>query len=164
SWAAMLSTRTWRTAARAAASSLSSTIFRTVRRLTIASAIRPAISSRRGIRTEPTRPRRGESRNGRHGDRHARADAARALDVDRAAVSLDERFDDREPEAGAADRAGLGGPIVRLGDARERVVRNAAAAIADLDRDHRAGAARAEPHLAPPRRVLHGVRDEVGQN
>src|SRR5437870_6591216 len=59
----MLSTRTCRTAVRAAASSLTSTTFRTVRRLTMASAIRAAISSRRGIPLEPTRPRRGESRN-----------------------------------------------------------------------------------------------------
>src|SRR3989441_8804142 len=57
----MLSTRTWRTTPRAPASSLISTIFLVVRRLTMASAIRSAtISSRRGIRTHTTRPRRSE--------------------------------------------------------------------------------------------------------
>src|SRR5437899_510784 len=88
----MLSTRTWRTTPRAPASSLISTTFLVVRRLTMASAIRSAtISSRRGIRTHTTRPRRGESRNGQQREGHARAGVARALDVDHAAVSRDER-------------------------------------------------------------------------
>src|SRR5207245_5533156 len=125
----MLSTRTWRTTPRAPASSLISTTFLVVRRLTMASAIRSAtISSRRGIRTHTTRPRRGESRNGRQREGHARAGVARALDVDHAAVSLDQRLDDGEPETGAADRAGRGSRIRRLGDTRVRVTRHAGAA------------------------------------
>src|SRR2546427_11829422 len=125
----MLSTRTWRTTPRAPASSLISTIFLVVRRLTMASAIRSAtISSRRGIRTHTTRPRRGESRNGRQAERHARAGVARALDVDHAAVSLDQRLDDGEPEPGAADSPGLGSPIIRLEDPRGHVGPHAGAA------------------------------------
>src|SRR5207244_5551125 len=112
----MLSTRTCRTAVRAAASSLTSTTFRTVRRLTMASAIRAAISSRRGIPLEPTRPRRGESRNGGQGEGHARAGADGALDPYRA-VSVDERLDDGEPEPRAAHGADVGRPINRLEDA-----------------------------------------------
>src|SRR2546422_983382 len=99
------------------------------------------ISSRRGIRTHTTRPRRGESRNGRQAERHARAGGARALDVDHAAVSLDQRLDDGEPEPGAADSPGLGSPIIRLEDPREHVVRHAGAAVENRDLDHRAGAA-----------------------
>src|SRR2546428_606711 len=161
----MLSTRTWRTTPRAPASSLISTTFLVVRRLTMASAIRSAtISSRRGIRTHTTRPRRGESRNARQRERHARAGVARALDVDHAAVSLDQRLDDGEPETGAADRAGRGSPIIRLEDPRERVARNAGGAVEYRDLDHRAGAAGTQPHLAAGRRVFHGVGDEVGQD
>src|SRR5881396_2448832 len=92
-------------AARAAASSLTSTTFGTIRRFRMASAIRAAISSRRGIPIEPTRRRRGESRNGRQGKRHARADVQRALDSDRPAVRLDERLDEGEPETSAAHGA-----------------------------------------------------------
>src|SRR2546425_9181191 len=120
----MLSTRTCRTAVRAAASSLTSTTFRTVRRLTMASAIRAAISSRRGIPLEPTRPRRGESRNGRQGEGHARAGADGALDTDRAAVRVDERLDDGEPEPRTAHGADVGRPRVRLPDAPPRPARN----------------------------------------
>src|SRR3989449_10713433 len=147
----MLSTRTWRTTPRAPASSLISTIFLVVRRLTMASAIRSAtISSRRGIRTHTTRPRRGESRNGRQAERHARAGVARALDVDHAAVSLDQRLDDGEPEPGAADSPGLGSPIIRLEDPRGHLVRPPRAAAGNPDLDPRARAAGAPP--PPPAR------------
>src|SRR2546428_910104 len=125
----MLSTRTCRPAVRAAASSLTSTPFRTVRRLTMARAIRPAIPSRRGIPLEPTRPRRGESRNGRQGEGHARAGADGALDTDRAAVRVDERLDDGEPEPRTAHGADVGRPIVRLEDALARLVRNPRATV-----------------------------------
>src|SRR2546428_14172128 len=134
----MLSTRTWRTTPRAPASSLISTTFLVVRRLTMASAIRSAtISSRRGIRTHTTRPRRGESRNGRQREGHARAGVARALDVDHAAVSLDQRLDDAEPETGAADRAGRGNPIIRPANPPEPARRTPTAPRAYADPKHR---------------------------
>src|SRR3989442_2047982 len=155
----MLSTRTCRTAVRAAASSLTSTTFRTVRRLTMASAIRAAISSRRGIPLEPTRPRRGESRNGRQGEGHARAGADGALDTDRAAVRVDERLDDGEPEPRTAHGADVGRPIVRLEDALARLVRNPRATVPHLDLDHPARAAGAQPP-PPVRPPAHrGVPD-----
>src|SRR3989454_6952922 len=161
----MLSTRTWRTTPRAPASSLISTIFLVVRRLTMASAIRSAtISSRRGIPTHTTRPRRGESRNGRQAERHARAGVARALDVDHAAVSLDQRLDDGEPEPGAADSPGLGSPIIRLEDPREHVVPHAGAAVENRDLDHRARAAGTQPHPPARRRGLHRGGGEICQD
>src|SRR2546430_7540825 len=160
----MLSTRTCRTAVRAAASSLTSTTFRTVRRLTMASAIRAAISSRRGIPLEPTRPRRGESRNGRQGEGHARAGADGALDTDRAAVRVDERLDDGEPEPRTAHGADVGRPIVRLEDALARLVRNPRATVQHLDLDHPARAAGGAPPPAvrrpgPPRGPGGGGHD-----
>src|SRR3989442_3225253 len=143
----MLSTRTCRPAVRAAASSLTSTPFRTVGRLRMASAIRAAISSRRGIPLEPTRPRRGESRNGGQGEGHARAGADGALDTYRAAVSVDERLDDGEPEPRTAHGADVGRPIKRLQDSPARPVRDTPAPVPHLGLDHRARVAGAE---APP--------------
>src|SRR5256712_8265317 len=129
--AARLSTTTWRIAARSALSSLISAIFRTVRRFTTASAMRSATAAWRDILAYPTRGRRGVSRNGplergeNHGD--ARADDRRALDVNRAAVGLDQRFDDGEPDAGAVSRAGrVRRAIVGLEDPAQRLGRNAA--------------------------------------
>src|SRR3989475_11308043 len=158
----MLSTRTCRTAVRAAASSLTSTTFRTVRRLAMALSIRRAISPRRGIPLEPTRPRRGESRNGRQGEGHARAGADGALDTDRAAVRVDERLDDGEPEPRTAHGADVGRPIVRLEDALARLVRNPRATVQHLDLDHRAPAAGRETPPAGGRPVLHGGRGAGG--
>src|SRR5216117_2160670 len=160
----MLSTRTCRTAVRAAASSLSSTTFRTVRRLTMASAIRAAISSRRGIPLEPTRPRRGESRNGGQGEGHARAGADGALDTDRAAVRVDERLDDGEPEPRTAHGADVGRPIVRLEDALACLVRNPRATVQHLDPDHPPRGAGAEADLPGGPPVLPGGRNRVGQD
>src|SRR6184192_286216 len=102
--------------------------------------MRSATASCRGIPAETTLRRRGVSRNDRHGEDDARADAVRALDADRAAVRLDERLDDGESDPGAARGArGFGRAVVRLEDPRERLRGNPRALVLDLDL-HRAAA------------------------
>src|SRR2546422_5558806 len=113
-------------AARAAGSSLMSMILRVVSRLTTASAIRSAISSRRGIPEESTSARRGVSRKRGQRDRHPGARAGSRVGTDAATVRLHERFHHREPEARAGtERRGVAHAIVGLEDARALVGGNA---------------------------------------
>src|SRR4029077_14265080 len=101
--ATRFSSTTWRMAARAAPSSLTSTTFFVVRRLSTVSAIRSAICSRLGIAGLAYRRPRNESRKGGgNHEPHAGAVTGLAYGGDGAAVGVDQRLHDGEAEAGAA--------------------------------------------------------------
>src|SRR5206468_7640844 len=91
---------------------------------------------------------------------HASAAPRLAVDVEPAAVAIDDRARDRHAEAGAAR---LGGEE-QLEDARPRLLVHAAAGVRDLDRDAALGT-----RLRPDRQraaILHRiepVHDEVQQ-
>src|SRR5690349_3692589 len=121
-------------AARAAGSSLISMTLRVVSRLTTASAMRSAISSRRGIPRESTSVQRGVSRKRRQHDGHACAFAGCRVRTHRTAVGFDQRFYDRQTETGAGtERVGAAGAIVRLEHPGALLGRNAGPLVLDLD-------------------------------
>src|SRR5499426_4212174 len=156
-------------AARAVFSSLTSAIFRTVRRLTTALAMRSATAAWRGITcsayTRATRSVKERTLRRGKNDRHDRADRRRTVDAHRSAVRLDEGFHDGQADAGPARHArGVGHAIVGLEDAVHDLGRDAAPGVGDLDRDRAAERPGADTDGAAGRRVLDRVRDQIGQD
>src|SRR5258708_11588414 len=89
--------------------------------------------------TSPSRtPRRGGKSilaGGRQRHREGRALAGRALDVEAAAVAVDDVLDDGEAQPGAAQLARAGGvdAVEALGESRQVACRTAVALVADGD-------------------------------
>src|SRR5215470_19122978 len=172
------SAKTCRTTSRARDSSLISASFLETSRLTTASAIRPATSSRLGMsRIETTRSDRRVSselaekstKSGLSaGQEHAepRALAGQALDLDAAAVSVREPADEAQAQAkpGCGGRLRIGHAHIRIKDARERLGGNPNPVVFHGKLDH-AGPVLSETgfhaHPATTGRILDGVGQEV---
>ena len=103
-----------------------------------------------------------EARRRGQPDGERRPDADRALHVDRAAVQVDERLDDRQPEAGAGALALVRRAAVEAVEQPPRLLgRDAAPGVGDGDRRRLGVGLEAQRDRALLRRVEVRVRDEV---
>jgi hypothetical protein len=100
----------------------------------------------------------------RQKDRHTRALALLALDVEPASVSPDELIDQMQSHPGARNGADIAGAIVALPDPADLVRRDTQAAVFDRDLHKAIMRARAEGHRTLFRRVFEGVRDEIAED
>src|SRR5688572_12071218 len=92
-----------------------------------------------------------------------RALAGLALEAQPAAMPLDDMLDDRQPQAGPAERpaAARVDSIETLGDPRDMLGRDAFAAVGEGEVDHVALAGQADGHRRSAAAVAQSIADEI---